>query len=124
MEMAYCPNCGSLLTSEASVCKACGALFGEGSWRPLDALPNDFHPRADSTEVNTSAWMLIALLRWTVYGAISFLMALGTMLAAAYGRLDVWPVDVFLLTFVITWIVLAAMWNSRWKNKIMKFLFA
>ena len=119
--MAYCPNCGSLLTSNAAVCEACGALFGEGGWQPLNALPNNFQPHAKSVGADGSARMLFALLRWTIYGVISFLIALGTMLAAR--KSDIWPADVFLLTFVITWIVLAAIWNSRWKSKIMKLLF-
>ena len=68
--------------------------------------------------------MLVALLRWTVYGAISLLMAVGASIAAAYRGLDIWPGDVLALTFVITWIILAAIWNSRWKSRIIKFLFA
>jgi hypothetical protein len=46
------------------------------------------------------------------------------MLAGAYGKWNVWPIDVFVLAFVVTWIVLTGIWNSRWKKKIMKFLFA
>jgi hypothetical protein len=68
--------------------------------------------------------MLLALLRWTVYGAISLLMAVGASMAGAYAGLNIWPGDVLALTFVLTWIILAAIWNSRWKSRITKFLFA
>ena len=68
--------------------------------------------------------MLLALLRWTVYAAISLLMAVGASIASAYGGLNIWPGDVLGLTFVITWIILAVIWNSRWKSRIIKFLFA
>jgi hypothetical protein len=68
--------------------------------------------------------MLLAPLRWTIYGAISLFMAVGASVAGAYGGLNIWPGDALGLTFVLTWIIVAAIWNSRWKSKIVKFLFA
>jgi hypothetical protein len=38
--MAYCPNCGDDLQSEAMTCTTCGAQFGpNAAWRPLSVPP-------------------------------------------------------------------------------------
>ena len=123
--MAYCPNCGAVLNPDAVVCNTCGATFGTSNgWRPLETLPKDFESRPTGTDADASARMLFGLLRWTAYGAISFSIALSAMLIAGHGGLNVWPGDVFFIAFVITWILLVAIWNSRWKNKILEFLSA
>ena len=63
--MAYCPNCGVRLNSDAAVCKACGAVFGtSGGWRPVDSLPKDFQP--PSTSAGAGVLVLFAL------GAVMF----------------------------------------------------
>ncbi len=40
--MAWCPNCGSELSGDATKCSSCGAIFGlTSAWRPLEIPPTD-----------------------------------------------------------------------------------
>ena len=120
--MAYCPNCGNVVGPDAPSCKKCGALFGLGSgWRPLDTLPQEFQQPSVDTGVDMSARMLIALLRWSVYGALSTIGGCAAFFAAgAVWKAGWWPdaisghpYHVFMLGFLITWVCSVWYWSTH-----------
>jgi hypothetical protein len=120
--MAYCPNCGTPVSSDAPRCNTCGALFGTADgWRPVDTVPKEIQSPSVDTSVDMSARLAVGLLRWSVYGVLSLIGGCGAFFAAgSVWKLGWWPdglaahpFHVFALGFLITWVYVAWYWNTH-----------
>jgi len=86
--MSYCPNCAQAISSDASACSRCGALFDGGGWGPQAIVPKQHRlvgpDKRSVLEKSLDAVAVIGLVLGPVSCGFAPLLPAGTAVVYAF----------------------------------------